>query len=228
MTWPFASQLATVVAALVGAVFGSLGAVVLQDRLSQSHRADLQRQDLIREHLYGLQEGAEQLWYRVYNAGRQKERPNLNDYYEETTLYALARTLASTRILALKGHYPYVTRECAALGIFLREDRLGDVLVERGLRYYERLALAESLIEQDGLSLRIRSFTEYHQLIRKGDLPGKDLLAPAMELVRDLESETDPEMLKNLCALAAASSSCTGVPSSLDRSDTSEGCLPAK
>lgn len=212
MKWLFSGELATVIAALIGAAFGSLGAVLLQNHLETINRSDQERQALIREHLYGVQEGAEQLWWRVYNATSQEDRPSVQNYYSETTLYALGRMLASARILALKGEYPRVIRECPALGVFLRADQLGTVLAQREVRYYDRLALAETMMEQDGGSVRVKSFVEFHEGLARGDLTGVELLTPARELVSGFRAKTDEPMLAALCQLVVASSECTSVP----------------
>ena len=227
MKWSFPSQLATILAALIGATVGSLGAVVLKDRLTETQRVEQERQALIREHLFGLQEGAEQLWYRVYNAKKQRDRPDRQDYYELTTLYALGRSLASARILAVKGHYPLIIEQCPDLGAFLREDRLGRTLVERRLRYYDRLALAESLMVEDGAVYRVRSFVEFHQKRAKGELPGRALFSRANGLLEHFKSETDQGMLDTLCELVTLTSRCTEVPSQLSRDvSPSERCAP--
>lgn len=214
MKWSLSSQRATIIAALIGVTFGSLGAVFLKDRLADVDRVDQEREALIREHIYGLQEAAEQLWYRVYNAPRQKERAAIPGYYENTTLFALGRTLAISRIIALKGRYPHVVKECEDLGQFLRQGELGKVLVEpgRGLRYYDRLALAESLMERDGGSLRVNTFLEHHEKLENGQLP-EALLVQARELIKRFKSEPEPDkpVLAVLCELIDKSSACTGV-----------------
>jgi hypothetical protein len=58
---------ATVLAALIGAVIGSLGAVLVEAHLKRRAEETARRQILVRRYLFQLQDAAESLWFRLYN-----------------------------------------------------------------------------------------------------------------------------------------------------------------
>jgi hypothetical protein len=65
------------------------------------------RRALVGRHLWQLQDAAETLWYRLQNLKDQGGRYVMTeDYFAETTVYALGRVLAVERIFGLEGVYP--------------------------------------------------------------------------------------------------------------------------
>ena len=107
------SQGATIAAALIGAVLGSLGGVLLEGLLEIRQRESVAKESLIQRYVYDLQEGAESLWWRVRNADKHGGVTKMPDeYYVTSTMYALARVLAADRILVVEGVYPRLLKDC--------------------------------------------------------------------------------------------------------------------
>src|SRR5437764_3214544 len=93
----------TIVAALIGSVIGSVGAVLtdhwLTGRSEKFHRREL----LVQRYLFQLQDALETLYYRLHNLAKRSGRSVMSDeYFEKSTLYALGRVLALERIFALE------------------------------------------------------------------------------------------------------------------------------
>lgn len=88
-----------------------IGAVVIEKSLDR-RREDLQaRKALVRRYIFQLQDAIEDLHYRLnnlWNRGGHNVMKNYqcfdgDEYFEITTLYALARVLAVERIMFLEG-----------------------------------------------------------------------------------------------------------------------------
>jgi hypothetical protein len=98
--------LATLYAALIGAVVGSGGAVIVENLFARHREESRKREVLVQRYLYQLQDAAESLQYRLKNLGERSQEwlaQQLSDYpayLETTTLYALGRVLAVERMEA--------------------------------------------------------------------------------------------------------------------------------
>src|SRR5215207_5124289 len=89
---------ATIVAALIGAIIGSIGATFLSHLLS--NRAERQRihRNIVQKYLIQLQFSLELLSSRFHNF-QARRKIMTGEYFETTTLYALGRVLAYKQIL---------------------------------------------------------------------------------------------------------------------------------
>ena len=100
------SQGTTAAAALIGAVLGSLGGVLLEGLLEIRQSESVAKESLVQRYVYDLQEGAESLQWRVRNADKHGGVNKMPDeYYVTSTMYALCRVLAADRILIVDGVY---------------------------------------------------------------------------------------------------------------------------
>ena len=87
--------LVSLLAALIGAGVGSIGAVLTSERVRQKHETTERRQAFAQRYLFQLQDAAETLWFRLDNVARRGGRFVMDDdYFETTSLYALGRVLA--------------------------------------------------------------------------------------------------------------------------------------
>lgn len=135
--------MSTVLAALIGAFFGSIGTAVVQEWLRSRRERDEHREALVRRYLFQLQDAVEALWHRVYNVRHEGGKGAMTASYQaSTTVYALGRVLAAERILTLEGVYPQLKHHYPELGETLQARRLSVGLGFAGFQQYDRIALA--------------------------------------------------------------------------------------
>jgi hypothetical protein len=220
---------AAIVGAAIGAVAtiaGSFAQSVFQTRREEQQRRETReaedrerRQEVAYRYLFQLQDAVDSLRYRLDNwatRGGQTWAASVDaEYWDVTTLYALARALAAERILMLEGVYPQVERRSPGLGRFLIDSSVEGALGKslRGLFYYHRLALAESALQREVDGFRIATYSEFRQ--RYAD-PGSGLdklLAPAVDAIERLD-ETGMIALKgSLDQITEKLGRETGMPS---------------
>jgi hypothetical protein len=206
---------ATVLAALIGAVIGSLGAVLFEARLKRRAEEAARREILVRRYLFQLQDAAESLWFRLYNLNFRGGRWVMSDdYFANTTLYALGRVLAIERVLALEGLYPELEALYPELGEFLKRNRLDPKLAGTVYQYH-RLALAEAMIEREESGFRPSTYLEFRRRYESTEHGEQNWLAPALEGIRSLEKETVEEMMSSLHTIARRLESETRLPTSI-------------
>jgi hypothetical protein len=153
--------IASLLAALVGATIGSVGAVVIQSWLSAKSERRRQREAVVQRYLYQLQDSVESLWYRLKNLTDFGGRVVMEDeYFATSSLYSLGRVLALERILILEGVYPQLETLNPGLGAFLRDHRV-DLQLAPVLYQYDRLVLAEAVMEREGPHFRTSSYLEF-------------------------------------------------------------------
>jgi len=182
---------ATLLAALIGAIIGSVGAVFVDHWLIQRDEDARRREALAQRYLFfQLQDAAEGLWYRLRNLTSAHGRyVMINDYFETTTLYALGRVLAVERILALEGVYSQLDAAFPELGKFLREHRVDRSLQGINLYQYDRVSLAEAMIEREGEQFRPSTYLEFRKRYEAEGSPEKEWLTPASKAIRSLDNE---------------------------------------
>jgi hypothetical protein len=211
--------LASLIAALIGASVGSIGAVIASDVRKRKAEIRERRETLVQRYLYQLQDSAVSLWYRLDNLERRNGRLVMDDqYFETTTLYALGRVLAIERLLGLEGVYPQLATLDLELGTFLREHRVDDAL-PRAFYQYDRLALAEAVMEREGDRYRPSTYLEFRRRYESEASGEGRWLAPAREAIQDLGENTTSNLLDELTRIARRLSRETGIPSGLRKSN---------
>src|SRR5829696_7805033 len=173
---------ATLVGALIGALIGSIGAAILSHWLTRRREEDRIRKELVQQHLFQLQDATESLWYRLHNLAFRGGEEAMRDeeYYKLTTLYSLGKLLAVERIFTLEGIYPQLDaaygearlkkflrkillrKNRIELGKFLRKERI-DLKLRHidNFQQYDRIFLAEAVIEGERERLRASTFVEF-------------------------------------------------------------------
>lgn len=206
----------SLIAALIGAGVGSIGAVLVGDMRKRKAELAERREAVVQRYLFQLQDSAESLWYRLRNLTYEGGRLVMQDeYFETTTLYALGRVLAVERLLALEGVYPQLETLYPGLGSFLMERRSHYALGER-FYHYDRLALAEAVMERDGDRHRVSTYLEFRRRYESEGQREKEWLAPAREAIESLMTPTKTKLLrKRLKQIAVRLSGETGIPSRL-------------
>lgn len=154
-------EMATIIAALVGSVIGSLGAAYLRYRLDKSKASDRRQDRVLQRYLSQLQDALESFWLRLYNLSRRDGRSTMSqEYFRLTTIYAWTRVVSYSRILLLDGIYAQLSDK---LTITLKNgfDQIDRKLKDHEFQYYDRIALAEALILKDGIRLRPSTYLEF-------------------------------------------------------------------
>jgi hypothetical protein len=222
-----------VATALIGGATGIVGALsgaALQGFVSyrteqrrQAHEEEAQRraryEALAHRYLFQLQDAVEALWHRVYNLRHQYgEKAMTPPYLLATTVYALGRVLAAERVLTLEGVYPRLGELHRELGETLRNDRLFLKLGLRDLQQYDRLALAEAVLERDEGGFRPSTYLAFHTRYMGGASPDAIWLERAKAAVGGLaRSEVImDEWLALLGKIARQTSDATGIPTSIE------------
>jgi hypothetical protein len=154
--------LAPLLAALIGALVGSVGAVVVEHRLSARAKERERRRALIRQDLFQLQDSMESVRRRLLNLLEHSGASVMTERYRRlTTLYAFAVVLAIERKFAREAVYFELNDYWTGLGDFLRNKRFDAALRGLDVHHYRRLALADVASERDGDRYRVRSLLEF-------------------------------------------------------------------
>jgi hypothetical protein len=210
------SAMAVLISALIGAIIGSIGAVIVEKQLEAKAEESSARANLVQRYLFQLQDSVEALWYRLNNLAFQQGRFVMeNEYFEVTTLYALGRVLAMERILALEGVYPQVETRYPTLGQFLKERRVDLQLHRLEFYQYDRIALAEAVIEREEQHFRASTYLEFRRRYEGENSCERRWLTPAREAVQSLTVPTMSALLDSLQEVAVRIAAETKIPSSL-------------
>jgi hypothetical protein len=212
--------LVAIITALIGAGLGSIGTVLIRDRLQRKAEAQAAQARVLQLYLLQLQDAVECLWYRLFNIYRKGGKSAMDEgYYETSTLYALGRVLAYERILLLDGVYALLEETAPSLEWELRPSlrSLDRHLADDGLQRYTRLALAEAAMEQGQGHHRTREYTAFVQDYRDEQLVMHSLLEPARDHISGWKSKHPglPTILESLDGIARSLADETEIQTSL-------------
>jgi hypothetical protein len=213
-----AFSMATVLAAFIGAILGSVGAVLAQEVLRRRRERAERREALVRRYLFPLQDAVEALWHRVYNVRYEGGKGAMTPpYLETTTVYALGRVLAAERTLTVDGVYPQLKLFYRELGESLQDRRLSAALSFPGFQQYDRIALAEALLEWDAGGFRPITYLVFRSRYGEGEPGDASWLTSARNAVGSLgEDEARMDRLLDLLGkIAHQSVDATGMPTSI-------------
>ena len=221
-----ADDMSTIVAALIGAVIGSIGSAAVTNLLSSRTEKKRSYENLVQRYLLQLQDSIESIWYRFLNIKQRGGRMIMeNVYYETTTLYALAKVLAIKHILITEGIYSNIENIKPGLGIDLRDKleafdkRLDQINFEldNPTRFYryDRQLLAETVLEKEEQYLRVSTFLNFRKQYDDSSSSIRTLLAPTKEFVLQLDGSNISEIMKDLSTIAERLSEETGIRTSV-------------
>jgi hypothetical protein len=210
---------------LIGAIAGAISAAVLRlldDIIRRRGERDRERQELIGRYLLQLQDSVESLWYRLNNLANRLGGKIVSDqYFKMSMLYALGLVLAYKRILLLDGIYPKLEQLYHGMGDGLRMElqKIDDLLDKGDFFRYERLALAETLLDTGHDFSRAITFVEFQKRCESESV--KRALEPAIHLIdgwRDPEDKAEIIALMNsLNTIADLVSAKTRLPKTISR-----------
>jgi hypothetical protein len=196
----------TILAALIGAAIGSVGAQVVGESFRRRAAREEARRRAVDRYLLQLQDSIESLISRIDNLTTRRGRAVMGDtYYEVSTLYALGSFLAQKRRLLLDGIYPQLEELADGLGENL-ETLLESVEREvgresgdtEGFQRYHRLALAEAVMERGEGGWSVGSYLSFAERYQSGDEGFKEMLRPAKQFAHRLPSEDCSSLLGRL------------------------------
>jgi hypothetical protein len=209
-------EAATVLAALIGATVGSLGAVWLTVRARRADEARARRLAVVKRYLFQLQDAADTLWFRVDNLRNRGGRWVMSDdYFAESTLYALGRVLAVERVFALEGVYPELADLDAELGAFVKEHRVDPVLAGTTFYQYHRLTLAETLLERQDDRYQVSTYAEFRRRYADKASGVHAMLEAPREGLQALDGQAGDDLMNVLADLARGLSRETRLASTI-------------
>ena len=154
---PDADSLATIIAAIVGAAGGSVGATIVGNLFRHRSKRTSQLKNLVNRYFLQLQDATESLWFRLDNIKKRGqadiEEQLSREYYQESTVYAFACFLAYKTIM--DGVYSQIVQLKPDVGSKLKDKLIGieEIMEEKQdgkhqFYNYDRLALAEAVMEK--------------------------------------------------------------------------------
>ncbi len=198
----------TIIAALIGAIVGSGGAVLLAYFLTQRGEKYLKRDILVQRYLLQLQDALEALWYRLNNLAFEGGGGVMSPEYREiTTLYALGKVLAFERIFTLEGVYPQFDAVYPGFGTWLKQNsfdlKLQAYLKSRvpGFYQYDRFLLAEAAIVPEGNLFRASMYFEFR---RRYEFLERDWLKRATQVIQSFTGMQNIEQKEQMEVLLGA------------------------
>ena len=191
------ASLTTLIAALIGALIGSIGAVFIEFWLSGRVKDRQARRLIAQKYLYQLQEASESLWYRIDNLNVFSREIQDKGYFEFTTLYSVGKILACERILSLNGVYPLLIDFYPGLTNIFR-IKIYKIIGKIGLNHYDRIALSESLIEAVDGQFRLSTFTEFRQRYEISNQKNSEWLVQARKAIQTLQTESTRKKVSEL------------------------------
>jgi hypothetical protein len=209
------TEAVTILVALIGAVGGSLGAVWLAARHRRLEEERARQRVVVERHLFQLQDAVESLWHRLDNLKNDVGRSVMSDdYFAQTTLYALGRVLAIERILGL-GVYAEIARDNADLAEFLRTHRLDPTFEHTGFYKYDRLTLAELVLDREGERFRPSLYVEFRKRYESPESVEQHWLAPARDKVAKFDDQQLEKLMQCLEPIAGRLARETELPTSI-------------
>jgi len=195
----------TIVAALIGAVLGSGGAVLIQYLLTSRSEKLHRREILVQRYLFQLQDALAMLWDRLDNlANRYGRSVMTKEYFEKTTLYVLGRVLAVERIFMLEAVYPQLDAIYSGLGTCLKQNRF-DLKLHNYIKkqpfdffQYDRYLLAEAVIVHEGDVYRTSTYLEAKRGYEEKEAVEKEWLERAKRLILSFDEELNKDRVKDL------------------------------
>jgi hypothetical protein len=217
------------------ALIGSLGSIFLRDylqRRTEEEKARIHAQkSLVQRYLLQFQDATVSLYYRLYNiAHRLGKEQMTQSYYEVSSLCALARMLAYERILILDGVYPQLEEIYPELGRFIKdqlhkmEEQLAKLdeglmenneLKERRFYRYNRLALAEAVMERVTNHLQTITYMDFRRQYESPDSLVRTSLEPARHFIGSLPRKDVDKLLKVISQTVKRLENVTGIPTTI-------------
>jgi hypothetical protein len=210
----------TILAALIGAALGSVGAQIASERFRRHAARDEARRRVVSRYLLQLQDAVESVISRVLNISRQQGASVMDEtYYEVSTLYGLGCLLAQKRRLLLDGAYSQLEDMKPGLGAQLEgllerfERDLGrDSASGTSFQRYHRLALAEAVLGRDGEGWYVDRYLSFVERYERDDAHLKQALTPATAFINRVPASDWLSLLETLEEIGTLTALHTHIP----------------
>jgi hypothetical protein len=203
------------IAALIGALSGSVVANLVTESFRRRSEKELFRKNIVDKYLIQLQYAVQDLLYRLHNI-KDKGGPYYmmlltgdEKYYNISTLYVLGAVLAYHRILLFGGIYSQIELLFPSFGTKLSDqlDKFGNNLdaleillpdTDKVVYFfrYDRIALGDAVTEETNERYYIRSFLKFKREYEKDNIL-KSILIPAYNFVQALQYSNQLSQLIN-------------------------------
>lgn len=191
----------SVLGSLIGAVIGSIGAVIIGKWMENRKVLIQERKNLVQCYLFQLQDAVEALWNRLDNLAHCYGKAAMDqEYFEASTLYAIGRVLAIERIMMLEAAYPQLEICYPELGQYLKEHRIDYGMRFIGFHQYNRLTLADLLIRKEAQGYRLISYIEFRRGYDPPDSMERKWLEPALQKIHTISQSK--KTMENLLELS--------------------------
>jgi hypothetical protein len=162
---------------------------------------------LARRYLYQLGDAVDSLWTRVDNwahrGGYEYSKRLYPDYWEETSLYAVARALGAERILDLEGIYVELHALSSSDAAKFPRHAVEEAVREAfGFLRYHRLVLAEAVLDRTGNEFRLLIYSEFLRRYEDPQWNLKSLLEPARQAFASIDKESFEKLGRSLASFS--------------------------
>jgi hypothetical protein len=162
---------------------------------------------LARHYLHQLGDAVDSLRHRVDNwahrGGHEYSEAQYPGYWEVTSLYAVARALGAERILDLEGVYLELQALSSGEAAKLPRHAVDEAATEAfGFFRYNRLALAEAVLDRAGNEFRLLIYSEFLRRYEDPEWNLKLLLEPARKAFASIRMEKFKKLELSLASLS--------------------------
>jgi hypothetical protein len=224
----YPSGMSAAISSLLGALIGGLAAIGgawLQARnTARLQREEAARQEkrrhaesvellqerqrlLARRYLYQLGDAVDSLRHRVDNwahrGGLEYSKRLYSDYWEVTSLYAVARALGAERILDLEGVYVELHALSSGEAAKFPRHAVEEAVTEAfGFLRYHRLALAEAVLDRTSDEFRLLIYSEFLRRYEDPQWNLKSILEPARQAFTSIRKESFEKLERSLTSFS--------------------------
>jgi hypothetical protein len=224
----YPSGMSAAISSLIGALVGGLAAIGgswLQGRnAARLQREDAARQEqrrrvesvellqerqriIARRYLYQLGDAVDSLRTRVDNwanlGGLEYTKGLYPEYWEVTSLYAVARALGAERILDLEGVYVELHALSPGEATEFPRHAVEEAVKEAfGFLRYHHLALAEAVLDRTGDEFRVLIYSEFVRRYEDPKWNLKLLLEPARRAFDSIDKEHFEKLERSLSSFS--------------------------
>lgn len=156
------SYLTIIVSALIGALIGSIGAVITSHFLSKKYQLEKDKEFITQKYLSQYQDSLESLWFRIHNIHKNDAKSVMSEsYFNESTLYALGRVLAYERLMNFDGIYALLLKKYPKQGP-INNTKIDLQLINMNFHQYDRILLADLVLKRlSNGDLKIKTYAEF-------------------------------------------------------------------
>lgn len=196
-------EVVTIVSALIGAIIGSMGTTVLSYFYSKRTATRQIQEKIVQQYLPQFQDSIGSLWFRLLNITKRGGRYVMEgQYFQTSTLYALACVLAYKRILLQDGVYSQMREIYGKIDDDIKDNlhKIEKIIDHMGYELnahffnYDRLALAETVMKDWDGRTKVSSYLEFKT--KFNNLPEFAAMEPAVNFISLIKTDDGYEKVQ--------------------------------